>query len=268
MTAGALGAAAIGGVAGYSYWESGNLEIRTLSVALKGLPAGFKGCRVALLTDLHHSFFISREYIEKAVSLTNSLDPDIILLAGDYINDDAAYIVPVMEELHKLHAPLGVFAVQGNRDIRVNRMLVSRELARNGIRELTNKGCWIERGGSRIWLCGMDDFTLGHPDAKAALKGASDGATILALTHNPHFADFLEDPRIMLVLSGHTHGGQINLPFLGRPFIPKGCGNYPAGLAQAPHTKVFVSVGVGSVFPPLRLGCPPEVALLTLESDN
>jgi len=264
MTAGTVAAGALGGVAGYSISESEGIGTNPFTVCLERLPSEFNGLRIALLTDLHHGYFITREHIDRAVQLTISLKPDLILLAGDFIHNDPAYIAPVMAELGKLRAPLGVFAVQGNRDIKINRMMTSQELAKNDIHEITNRGCWIQKGNSRFWLCGLDDCTLGRPDFAGALKGFSGDGPILALTHSPHLADSIGGMNISLLMCGHTHGGQLNLPLIGRPFIPKGCENYPCGLIQGPHSKVFVSVGVGSVFPAMRLGCPPEVALLTL----
>ncbi len=259
------GALAAAGLGGYSYWEAGVVGTHSISIPLAGLPPGFDGCRIALLADLHHGWFISGVYLAGAVDLANSLRPDLIILLGDYVDSDATYIGPVMETLSKLQAPLGVFAVQGNRDIRINRILTSKELARRGIPELTNAGCWIQRKSSRIWLCGFDDSTVGHPDVTAALAGVPRDATVVSMTHNPDLTESLDDPRIRLVCCGHTHGGQIDLPFIGRPFLPSVYGQkYAAGLVQAPHTKTFVTTGVGSIFPPLRFRCPPEVALLTL----
>lgn len=253
------------GLGGFAYWESGDLQVRSLPVPVPGLPPGFVGCRIALLADLHHGWFISRSYLAGAVNLANSLHPDLILLLGDYIDIDASYIAPVIEEVSNLRAPLGVFAVQGNRDIRINRILTTTELARRKICELTNSGRWIERDGSKIWLCGIDDSTVGHPDVAAALGGAPRDAIALAMTHNPDVTETLDDPRVRLVCCGHTHGGQIDLPLIGRPFIPSAFGQkYAIGLVQAPHTKTFVTTGIGSIFPPLRFRCPPEVALLTL----
>ena len=261
----AIGTLAAGGLGGYSLWESSDLEIRQLTVRIAGLPAGFDGCRVAFLADLHHGWFISREYLSRAISLTNGLQPDLILLGGDYVDSNSGYIVPVMEELGMLKAPLGVFAVLGNRDIRVNRVLASKELERQRIRELTNKGLWIGRNGSNLWLCGLDDSTIGRPDIAAALKGMPHDAVALAISHNPDVAELLRDSRIGLLFSGHTHGGQVNLPFWGPLFIPSAYGHkYAQGLVQAPHAKVFVTSGVGAAFPPLRFRCPPEVVLLTL----
>ena len=266
MSARTVALGAVGGVAGYSLLEGRDLNVHPVTIPLERLPAAFNGLRIALLTDLHHGYFIPRDYIASAVEQTNSLGADLILLGGDYIHDDAAYIAPVMEELSALHASHGVFAVQGNRDRWVNGMLVSEELARNGIGELTNRGLWLQRGESRIWLCGIDDCNEGKPDAIEALNGASRDALVLAMTHNPRYADSLKDTRIGLILSGHTHGGQVNLPLFGRPFLPQGCEKYPCGLIPGAHHQVFVSTGIGSIFPPVRFNCPPEIALLTLTS--
>jgi len=265
--ASAFGTLLAGGIAGYSFWECGDLEVVPVDVPLAGLPRGFRGCRIAFLSDFHHGPFISREHIAGAVGLANAAHPDLVLLGGDFIHRETSYLAPVAEELGKLSAPLGVFAVLGNRDIFGNRMMASKELARNGIRELTNKGLWIEREGSRIWLCGMDDYTIGRPDPKAAMVGAPPDAFALAITHNPDVCEKLDEPRIRLVCCGHTHGGQINFPLWGRPFVPSAYGEkYALGLVKAPSTKVYVTTGVGSVFPPLRFRCPPEVALLRLVS--
>ena len=185
MTAGTLAAVTVGGIAGYSLFESEGIEVNPFTVSLDHFPPEFSGLRVVLITDLHLGYFISLEHIAKAVRLTNSLQPDLILLAGDYIHNDPAYIAPVMEELGTLHAPLGVFGVQGNRDIRINRMLTSQEMTKNGIREITNRGCWINRGGSRLWLCGIDDCTIGHPDLEASVRGASRNATTPGVDPQP-----------------------------------------------------------------------------------
>jgi predicted MPP superfamily phosphohydrolase len=263
-TVGAAVFTGIAGGAGYSYWESGDLLINEQTIPIQGLPEGFHGVRIAFLTDLHRGQLISNEYVDQAVERANSLQADLILLGGDYVDYDADLIVSVMERLGRLKAPLGVYAVLGNRDIRANRMLSSLELKRHGILEITNRGVWIESHGSRIYLAGFDDVTIGHPDIPAGLSGATTDATILALTHNPFLVDSIVDPRVKLILCGHTHGGQINLPVLGRPFIPQGCERYPIGLIQSPNAKVFVSAGIGVTYAPIRFRCPPEVSLLSL----
>ncbi len=254
----------LGASAGYSYWESGDLEVHNLNVPIRGLPKGFEGMKIAFLTDFHRGGFISQEYVQMSVKMALSLQPELILLGGDFVDHDPQLIAPVMDALGELRAPLGVYAVQGNRDIKANRFLTSTELARQGIIEITNKGAWLDRDGSRLYLAGFDDATLGQPDISAALAGATPDCVTLALTHSPALVDRIRDPRIKLVCCGHTHGGQINLPLIGRPIIPKGCEMYPVGLIPTLNGNVFVSAGVGVAYAPVRFRCPPEVSLLTL----
>jgi len=259
------GALAAGGLGGYSFWESRKLEVRSIAIRLAGLPAGFDGCRIAFLSDFHHGWFVSSDFLASVVAATNGLRPDIVLLGGDYVDSEPVCIQPVMDLLGRLRAPLGVYAVQGNRDIAANRVLTSRELVRQGIHELTNSGRWIERNGSRVWLCGLDDSTIGSPDIPAALDKLPRDAAAILVTHNPEVVESLDDPRLLLVCCGHTHGGQINIPLLGRPLLfSSACRKYAQGLVQSAHSKIFTTTGVGSFFPPLRFRCPPEIALLTL----
>ncbi len=261
----AAGALAVGGAGGYSFWESGALEVNRITIPLEGLPSGLEGFRIAFLSDLHHGWFISREYLAGAITATNALRPDLIVLGGDYVDGDPAYIAPVISLFRDLKAPSGVFAVLGNRDVKAGRDATSRELARQGIPELTNRGVMIRHGGSDLWLCGLDDATTGRPDVAKALGDVPDDGFAIVVSHHPDAAELLRDGRARLVLAGHTHGGQINLPLIGPPFIPSSFGQkYARGLAQAPKAKVFITTGVGSFFPPVRFRCPPEIALITL----
>jgi hypothetical protein len=261
-TAGAL---ALGGFGGYAFWESGALEVNALTIPLDRLPPEFEGFRIAFLSDLHHGWFISREYLSEAITRTNALRPDLVVLGGDYVDGDPAYIAPVIALLRDLKAPCGVFAVMGNRDVKAGRDATSRELARQGIHELTNRGVAIHLGGSELWLCGFDDATTGRPDVPKALAEVPAEGFAIVVSHHPDAAELLRDGRARLVLAGHTHGGQVNLPLIGPPFIPSSFGRkYARGLAQAPMAKVFITTGVGSFFPPVRFRCPPEIALITL----
>ena len=144
-------------------------------------------------------------------------------------------------------------------------MLTRRALAENGLTELTNTGVWLERGGSRLRLCGVDDWATGRPDLRRALGDTRLGDACLLLSHNPDFVEHIRDPRVDLVLSGHTHGGQVVLPLIGAPVTASRYGQkYVHGLVQGPSARVYVSRGVGTIGPPVRFGCPPEVTLLTL----
>ena len=164
-----------------------------------------------------------------------------------------------------LRAPHGVAAVLGNHDHWESAPLLREAFAAHGISEWCNAGRWIERGGERVWFCGADDLWEGQPDLPRALEGVGADDCAVLLAHNPDFAERFRDRRVRLMLSGHTHGGQVRLPYFGAPIIPSIHGRkYEMGLVNGPVCPVYVTRGVGVIFPPVRFRCPPEVALLRL----
>ena len=260
------GAAAAVGV-GLSMWEAGELVQKTQTLNLPRLPDGFKGLKIAFVADIHHGPFTSLEYVERMVAQIHAAAPDLILLGGDYPYYKARYVAPVLSVLGKLSAPMGVFAVRGNHDNLAGAALISRELQKNGLHELTNRGVWLKRNGSQIFLCGVDDLSTGQPDIELALRGTTANDVALLLCHNPDFLENLRDPRVSFAFCGHTHGGQIHLPLIGSPILPSAFGQkYAYGLVRGPVVPAYVTRGVGTIFPPLRVNCPPEIAILTLQA--
>jgi uncharacterized protein len=258
------GVTAIG--AAYTSFEAGWIEVVEETIRLPRLPQSFAGFRIAFLTDLHHGPFTSLSYIQTVVEMANSLLPDVICLGGDYIHRGSKYIEPSINALGDLHAPHGVFAVLGNHDHWHGAEASSRALAAAGIRELTNTGVWLESRGERLRFAGVDDLWNGAQDIDAALADTTDSDACVVLSHNPDYAETLRDSRVGLVLSGHTHGGQAVFPVIGAPIVPSAYGQkYVRGLVQAPTTRVYVSRGLGTITPPLRFCCRPEISLLTLE---
>jgi predicted MPP superfamily phosphohydrolase len=251
--------------ASYGMYEAGSVRIERPRLTVPKLPGSFDGLRVAFLTDIHHGPYVGLDYVTSLVRTTLALSPDVILLGGDYSSQESKYIGPCFEVLADLKAPLGVFGVLGNHDYMDG---LSQSLAgfrRAGILELTNAGVWLERGTSRLRLAGVDDLWCGRPDLCSALGDARASDACLLVSHNPDFAERLLDPRVGLVLSGHTHGGQIVIPGAGSPFVPSAYGQkYARGLVQAPTTRVYVSRGLGTATPHIRWNCPPELTLLTL----
>ena len=266
--------------------EAQDCRVLRVDAPLPHLPAAFAGLRVLFLSDTHHSRHVPLAYLERVVALANGLRPDLVLLGGDYVErewDDVhfpsrAYVRPGIGVLGRLRAPLGVFAVLGNHDGWQGHVgEIRAALAENRIPELRNRGVWLERPGGgdggrnrppRLRLAGTEDFWTGRPDPGAALDDAREGDAVLLLQHNPDLVEEMpHDPRIGLVLSGHTHGGQVVVPGLGyAPVVSSHYGQkYLHGFCRAPGgTRVFVTRGVGTIGPPVRLGCPPEVVLLTL----
>ena len=270
----ALGSLVAGGGI-YPFLEAKWCRVARRTIALPNLPPSFRGTKVALLADVHHGPFVPLAYIRHIVAMTNALKPDIVALAGDYVHRHHSYIAPGIEELGKLEAEVGRFAVRGNHDnrsyhdgddgIQNYRTLSRAALAEAKFTDLNNRGVWLERGGARLRICGVGDLWTDSQDLDAALGDAGDNDAVLLLSHNPDFVETIRDRRVGLVLSGHTHGGQIIVPGCGAPIVPSRYGQkYLRGLVQGPCCQVFVTRGVGTITPPVRFLCRPEVVLITL----
>lgn len=266
VSAGLTGA--VGLAAGYGFWEAAHVRVSRHTVAVPNLPSAFVGKTVAVLADLHHGPFVGLDFIREVVRLTNALAPDLVALVGDYAHkgsDAHIQLPPCLEALSALSAPLGVFAVPGNHDMQKGGAVYRELVAATPLTDLTNRNRPVSLGGDRLWLAGVDDLWWGTPDLDRALDGVPAGAAVVLLSHNPDFAEDRPDSRVGLVLSGHTHGGQVYLRGAGSGWLPSKYGDkYRHGLVSGPASAVFVSRGLGEAGVPLRVNAPPEVCLLTL----
>ena len=259
----ALGAPAL--AAGYGLFEASCFRIARLTIPVRNLPVPFSGLTIALLTDLHHGRYTSLHYIRTVVEVTNALQPDVVCLGGDYALASRKYLPPCFDVLSELNARLGVFGVLGNHDHYYGATL-TRELMRNArVAEITNGGYWFMLRGTRLRIAGVDDLWEGTQDLAAALSDARTDDACILLSHNPDYVETLADARVGLVLSGHTHGGQVVFPGPYAPFVPSKFGTkYLHGLVKTDVTQVYVSRGLATVGPPIRIGAPPEISFLTL----
>lgn len=247
------------GAAAYGFeYARRHLTLVRATLPVSGLPPALRGLRVGLITDLHHSRMVPREDVRAAVAMLMTERPDLIALGGDYITSrDRAFVEPCAEALSTLQAPHGVFAVLGNHD---DDRLMPAALGVRGFTVLKDARTRIEIDHEGLEIAGLRFWTTRATDVARVLKGASGPVVLLA--HDPRRLRQAADLDVGLVLSGHTHGGQIVLPLLGA-VAARG---FPvvAGAAQRENTTIFVSRGVGTVYIPYRLSCPPDVALLTL----
>jgi uncharacterized protein len=261
------------------------IEIVHRTVHIANLPAAFHGLRIAQLSDIHYDHFSEPGFVRRAVQHINTLAPDLVLFTGDYVSK-----APGMSTLGPQHAHLCAeilkevacperYAVLGNHDVSVGAAMVTEALVTNGIPVLADTWHPLERDGQRLWIVGLQDASLPIllPDLQAAMPPALANEPILLMVHEPDYTDkILASPlgaHIDLVLSGHSHGGQICAPLVGPVFLPKLGQKYVSGLFRFPAAgngktvQLYVNRGLGTVGLPLRLNCPPEITLLTLSAE-
>jgi uncharacterized protein len=251
------------------------LELTRHEVFVTGLPSSFAGLRVVQLSDFHCSRLVTPSYLAEAVDLAQAQNPDLVALTGDFIHKGFKYVHHVAQVLGRLKAPEGVFAVLGNHDFSVRNALgirrhprlhqaVSDALSVHGIRVLRNETVRFSRGGQAVHLTGLEDLWSKVCDVEQAYAGSNDEEPRLVLAHNPRTIEHLGNRRCDLMLSGHTHGGQINLPRLGRVTLSRKARRFAAGMYQVDERALYVNKGVGFGFR-LRYNVRPEVAVLTLQ---
>ncbi len=261
----AAGLAGVSGTAAYgSLIEPFNYELTETDIFIRELPEGFEGFRVVQLTDLHHSRIVPLREVRRVVELANLTRADMVVLTGDYTTSRRGYIEPCAEALGELRTPEGVWAVLGNHDHYTDAELTVRALTKNRINVLGNANTVLRRGADELQLVGVDDWGWGKADWGRALRGVALMRPSVLLSHEPAVLDMPETRGVSLVLSGHTHGGQINLPFVGAParFIEEF--KYLRGRYEREGTQLYVSRGTGMIGIPVRIGARPEIAVLRL----
>lgn len=247
------------------------LDLERITVPIRDLPAPFEGYRIAFVTDIHYPRNTSRDYIRRAVELGNSIRPDLYLFGGDFVEGGrfakSGERVPNLSGLLEgANAPDGVFAVLGNHDWSVDGDATRAEVERvSRARFLDNASVRLRRGGEEIALAGLEDLWCRRPDLDVALAGIPEEMPRLLLSHNPDTAEATNGSgRVDLQISGHTHGGEIVIPFYGPPYLPSRYGTkFAQGLVRGALHRVYVSRGIASPRR-ARFNCRPEVTAITL----
>jgi predicted MPP superfamily phosphohydrolase len=235
-------------------------------IAVPNLPKAFAGLRIVQLTDLHYGFLVPLELIRHVVRRANALHPDMIVCTGDYVHerDATAQIDQIWPILSQLSAPSGVYSVLGNHDHWADTERSIYWLKQTG-QDLRHRTQPIQRGGEKLWLAGAGDLYEDHKNLDIMLGQIPDTECRIVLAHNPDSADTPFARRIDLMISGHTHGGQVSIPFVGPPVLPVQNKNYSSGLKLSPRgCQVFISRGIGWAICPVRFNCLPEIAVLEL----
>ena len=274
-------ASCLGGSLYSTLLEPSWIEVTRVEVRLPGLPGALDWLTVVQLSDFHRGPHVSAEEVRHSVEMANALEADLIVLTGDYVYQKAGYSADCAQELGGLRAGYGVFAVLGNHDVWTGPDEVAGNLSGAGIRVLRNEGVPVEIGGVDLWLAGVEDTGYAGTSfgdfraiwqATAAelgrtLAGIPAGAPRILLVHNPDFCEMLPEGRVDLIVCGHTHGGQVRLPFIGPPIVPSCFGRkYAGGLVDGQRAPIYVNRGIGLIAPPVRFNCRPEITVLRLSA--
>jgi predicted MPP superfamily phosphohydrolase len=265
----AAGAAALGAALWSTVVEPRRTRMRKVRVEVAGWPEGLAGLRVALIADLHAGApHVDERRVSAVVDAVNAARPDLVALLGDYVDPEVALGDPVSPEavarrLGELEAPLGTFAVLGNHDWLNDGERIRRALREQLIDVLENDTASVDYAGQVLWLVGLADATTRAPDVATPFSLVPASAPLIVLSHDPGLLPFLPE-RPLLMLAGHTHGGQVNLPLVREAIMSAHGDRYAGGLFRDGRRVMYVSRGIGTATVPVRVRATPEVVILTV----
>jgi predicted MPP superfamily phosphohydrolase len=266
---------ALGGL-GYSILVGpAHFTMETVHLKLPRLPRAFAGLRIAQMSDIHMGSWMNLDRFQQVADLVLAQKPDLLLITGDFLfghnfNEvSKGYLKDLITVLSPLAATLPSFAVLGNHDYWTDPEAVREMLRACQITELTNSVFTLTREGENLHLCGVDDVWEGNVRLEDVLSQLSDDSAAILLAHEPDFADTsAATERFDLQVSGHSHGGQVVIPFYGPPFLPYLGQKYPSGLYKVGDMFQYTNRGAGTGMLPVRLNCPPEITLFILNGDG
>lgn len=246
-----------------------SVEERTFSIAR--LPDAFRGMRIVQVSDFHYADFTEPFFVREMVHRINQLRPDMVLLTGDFVSFGPLPISWARKHIHgcaailsKIECPLH-YAILGNHDYVVGTDYVAGPLRENGIPVLVNASVALERGGQRIWLAGLGSACSQDADFSGVLRRLPAGEPVVMMAHEPDILpDVARHGGVDLMLSGHTHGGQVRFPFMPPFHLPEYGRNFLEGMFRMGPTQLYVNRGIGAVGVPFRFRCPPEITVITL----
>lgn len=239
------------------------IETKEVVIESNQIPAEFDGKKIVFLSDIHYGPFFDKGRLDSLVNQTNALNPDLILLGGDYVTNDPEYVGPAFESLSKLKAPLGVYGVLGNNDPENSTI---NAMSQAGITYIGNKGVWIVDNGSRIRIGGVGDLDTDVQNQGATTLAANESDFVVLVSHKPEFFPQVKQSKVDVMLSGHTHGGQFTFFGLWAPFYEsKYEQKYLKDVMKVNNTTLIVSNGIGTVSAPLRFFARPQIIVIKLK---
>jgi len=271
ISAGALAAGALG----TGLYEPHEIVVSQVGIKLKRLPAGFDGLRIAQLSDIHFNTFLTTSHLDRVIELTNAQRPDLVIITGDFVTAPhrkrlrkarAEQAWPCADMLRRIESPLGCFAVLGNNDYGADADVVAEALNTGSrIQVLRNQSVALERDSARLWLAGVDNFSVERANPDVALRGVPKQECTLVAVHEPDSADVMQKFPVDFQVSGHSHGGQVRCPGVGALYLPPFARKYPMGHYQIGELQLYTNRGIGVIGLPMRFLCPPEISVFTLQ---
>lgn len=252
----------------------GRVKVEAVKLRLRRLTRAFQGIRIAQLSDIHMGGWMNTERFQQIANVVVAQQPDLVFLTGDFLvghvfdKSSEQSLHDLINILSPLAKVVPTFAVLGNHDYWTNVNAVREMLKASRIMELTNSVFTLSRGNEHLHLCGVDDVREGNVRLEAVLNQLPEHGAAILLAHEPDFADqSAVTGRFDLQVSGHSHGGQVVLPFLGSPILPYLGRKYPSGLYKVRDMYQYTNRGVGTGRLPVRINCPPEITIFTLQSE-
>lgn len=257
-------------------FERHHLQITQRTIELKRLAPALDGLRIAQISDIHYEQYTEPSYARHVVEEVNRLEPDLVLLTGDYVSEGpmpysfgARSSYPCAEILSGIKCPQR-WSVLGNHDVTVGADIVTDALQTHGLPVLANAYVPFEQNGARLWIGGVKDIGESHPDLDLAAprKLQTANEPVILMGHEPDYADkVVKHGGVDLMLSGHSHGGQVRLPMVGALYLPPLGRKYVEGHFHLQNgLQLYVNRGIGAVGVPIRFNCQPELTLITLRS--
>jgi uncharacterized protein len=264
-----------GGILYLKEIEPSWIEITQVKLSLKRVPPAFHGFRLVQISDIHLGGWMNQEHLETVVQKVTEQKPDAVAITGDFVTGHGwssqlpTFLGQLKETLKPLAQSFLTIGVLGNHDHWTNPYEVRKMLKEAGITELANSSMTLIRGNDRMNLAGVDDIYVGRQRLNHVVAQVGEAGAAVFLAHEPDFAD--ESSRtgcFDLQISGHSHGGQVVIPFVGPPVLPRWGSKYPSGLYQVGDMFQYTNRGVGMTEPAVRFNCQPEITVFTLESGS
>ncbi|MGL4670033.1 MAG: metallophosphoesterase [Methanobacteriaceae archaeon] len=253
------------GIPGYMYLEPFLIETKEITIESSDIPSNFNGKTIVFISDIHACSYFKIDRLDSLINKVNSMNPDLILLGGDYTDKNDTIIQPTFDSLSNLKARYGVYGVLGNTDPQYHTL---NAFGNSKINYIGNQGIWISEGSQKIRIGGVGDNNNGNQIESTAIGDAKSSDFMVLVTHNPDYFPKANKAVIDLVLSGHTHGGQITFFGLYAPITNSIYGQkYRTGVIEENGSTLIVSNGIGTADIPLRFFAPPQIIKITLKKN-